>query len=89
MAEATATTRPARKRTASKAAPAKAAPKATEAPKAEETVQVDRIQFEMVADGETKTYAKFKPAPGSGCVGNLYVPKGVEIVKVLLIGASE
>jgi hypothetical protein len=48
-----------------------------------------KIQFELVADGETKTYAKFRVPDGNGCVGSIYAPKGTQIVKVLLIGPAD
>jgi hypothetical protein len=37
---------------------------------------------------ETKTYGKCQPPKSSGCVGTLYVPKGVTEVKVLMIGPA-
>lgn len=87
MAEAT-TTRAPRTRRASKTTPAKAAP-AKAAAKAEAEVpaeEMERIQFALELDSETKTYQKFTPPASSGCVGSLYVPKGTVEVKVLLIG---
>jgi hypothetical protein len=90
------TTRPARKRAPAKsvnktATPAKAAtPKAVEAPvKTAETPDgKTKIQFDMTALDPSKSYAKFTPPDGSGCVGVLYVPLGVEEVKILLIGPA-
>lgn len=68
---------------ATKAAPAKAAPAAP----AEEDKM--KIQVNLVSAGETKSYAKFTPPPGAGCVGTLYVPLGTEEVKVLIIGPAD
>ena len=60
----------------------KAAPKV-------ETAETQSIKFTMEAQAETKTYAKFTPPADSGCVGQLYVPKGTKVVKVLIEGPAE
>lgn len=79
-------TRPARKRaTPAATKPAVAAPAAVEPDEAEEST---RITFAMDRGEETKTYGKFQPPKSSGCVGTLYVPKGVTEVKVLMIGPA-
>lgn len=97
MAETAAATRPTRQRaartatakpakTATKAAPAKAATPAPERAGAPSEDGRERYGFVCEHPGDTKSYAKFTPPAGSGCVGTLYVPLGVEEVKVLLIG---
>lgn len=87
MAETTAktTTRP-RTRSAAKstAKPAESAPAETSAPDDGTT----RVGFTMEQGDDTKGYSKFSPPKSSGCVGNLYVPKGTTQVKVLLIGPA-
>jgi hypothetical protein len=93
MAETTARTTTPRKRSsasAAKSTPAKSvAPKATDSPAVVTDGDTTKIQFELVADGETKTYAKFRVPDGNGCVGSIYAPKGTQIVKVLLIGPAD
>lgn len=86
MAEATATTRPARKRTA----PAKktAAPAKSTAAAVETEAELTKIGFSLVEQDPTKNYAKFTAPSDSGCVGSLYVPLGTVEVKVLLIGPA-
>lgn len=88
------TTRPARTRrapaakstTAAKAAPAKAAtPKAEEAP---EAVEVEKYVIELENAGETKTYSKWVPPVGNGCVGTFYAPLGTETVRVQIVGPA-
>lgn len=87
MPETATTTRPARKRTAAKAA----TPKAAEAP----AVEVDSADLEkyVVAlephpDGDTKSYARFVfPASMKGvCVGTIYGPLGTTEAKVQFVG---
>lgn len=70
--------------TAAKPATAKAATPST--PVDDGTV---KIQLELEAAGETKSYAVFVPPAGTGCVGKFYAPLGTEQVKVLLIGPAE
>lgn len=85
MAENVTTTRPARKRApvaAKAAAPTTA--KATDPAVSEE--ERERYPFAMKALDPTRSYNVFEPPVGSGCVGKLYVPKGCEEVKVLLLG---
>lgn len=90
MAEAT--TRPRTRRTsgsatAGKSVEAKATNvKAAEAPtEAEAPDTKKRTQLELDALEPSKSYAKFAPPEGSGCVGTLYAPLGTKTVKVLLI----
>lgn len=88
MAEAT-TTRPARTR-GTKATPAAAKPATAKAAPVEETVEVanpKRVQLDLLVhpDGPTKSYARFVPEDGSGCVGTFYAPLGTTAVKVLVI----
>lgn len=85
MAEEAVTAAPVRKRTTAR----KSAPRKATAPVVTKTVGDDnreRYQFEMVHAGDTKTYAKFAPPMGSGCVGTVYAPLGTRAVKVLMIG---
>jgi hypothetical protein len=91
MAETTVrTTTPRKRSSAAKSTPAKpATPKATDSPAVVTDGDTTKIQFELVADGETKTYAKFRVPDGNGCVGSIYAPKGTQIVKVLLIGPAD
>lgn len=84
MATATATTRPARERKSTKTA--KQAVAAKEAPASDDGMV--RVTFEMNIGDETKTYTKVTPPKDSGCVGTLYVPKGVTQVKILLVGPA-
>lgn len=90
MADATTTTRPVRTRkaaapkAAAKAAPAKAAPAA--APADDEAGERYVVEFEHVTD--TKSYAKWAPKAGNGCVGNVYVPIGTTRVRMLIIGPA-
>lgn len=42
--------------------------------------------FELTHQGDTKSYAKFAPPEGSGCVGTLYMPLGTREVRVRMIG---
>lgn len=88
MAEAQTTTRPARKRAAAKTPTKTAQSKApVEAPaEMPETTEVQKITFALDQLDDTKTYSVFQPPASSGCVGKLYVPKGVTEVKILLIG---
>lgn len=94
MAEATGTTRPARRRatgtTAAKpaATPRKAAAKP--AAKAEAT-PVTRFTVELEPAGDTKSYAKFTvPDSYKGTVvGNIYAPLGTERVGIVVIGAED
>ena len=97
MSEDTVTAAPARKRAASaagtgttatprKTAPRKAAAKAPVVVKSVGDDNRERYQFAMVHAGDTKTYAKFQPPAGSGCVGTLYAPLGTKEIKVLMIG---
>lgn len=95
--EAPTTTRPARgARRTSKAAPAKAVA-AKVAPVAEEaeTTAVDaagnvnRLVIALVPVGDTKTYSRWAPPEGSGCVGTFYAPLGATEVRVAIKGATE
>jgi hypothetical protein len=83
------TTRPVRKRAkaaaATKAAPVKSVA-ATPAAAAETGEQRTTVALEPA--GETKTYAKFSPPDGSGCVGTFYAPLGTTDVRVLLIAPA-
>lgn len=94
MAEAKTATRPARGRKTEAAKGAKATPKAkpaeaaaevesTETPAAEPT-KVGLV-LDHHPDGDTKSYARFVPPAGSGCVGTFYAPPGTTEVRVLLI----
>lgn len=89
MAEATATTRPARKRTtASKATPAKAAtPKTAETP-AEESTELQKFVVELEQIEDTKNFARFVPPKSSGCVGTFYAPLGTTQVRVQIAGPA-
>lgn len=86
---ATTTARPARKRAAAKAAPAAVETELeTEAQvaKADAAPTVDKIKFEFIIGDETKSYQTIIPPADSGCVGKLYVPKGVTRAVILLTG---
>lgn len=48
-----------------------------------------RVTFVLEEGPETKSYAVFSPPAESGCVGKLYVPKGVTQVKMLLVGPAD
>jgi hypothetical protein len=48
-----------------------------------------RVQVNLIKGDDTKTYAVFTFPEGMGCVGKVYVPKGVETVKMLLVGPAE
>lgn len=90
MAEATGTTRPARKR----ATPAKKAATTTPAAKAEgpgvaTDGDITKLTFELEYEGDTKSYAKFKVPTGNGSVGSIYAPLGTTQVKVLIVGPAE
>jgi hypothetical protein len=96
--EAPTTTRPARgARRTSKAAPAKAVAAKVAAPVAEEaeTTAVDaagnvnRLVIALVPVGDTKTYSRWAPPEGSGCVGTFYAPLGATEVRVAIKGATE
>lgn len=50
---------------------------------------VTRIGIVLNKGDDTKSYAVFTFPEGSGCVGKVYVPKGVETVKMVLIGPAE
>ena len=80
------------KTTTAKAAP-KAAPKVTPTDDVEETASADLTRFTMELephrDGDAKSYARFVPPAGTGCVGTLYVPLGTVKVKVLVIGETD
>lgn len=82
---ATTTARPRKRAAASKAAPAKPAEE-TPAAEAEEAAAPGRITFSFEIGEETKQYQKISPPADSGCVGTLYVPKGVKRAKILLEG---
>lgn len=87
-------------KTATKSAgkPAESAPEAPAKPKASVTkvegspVAIVRVEgeggeryvFDLEWKDNTKTYAKFVPPPGSGCVGTLYVPLGTGRVRISL-----
>lgn len=100
MAEANATTRPARTRAsrtpaaakpaASKPATTKPAAK-TEAPAKAEAQTVTRFTVELEHVGTTARFEKFGfPDSYSGVVvGNVYAPIGTASVKVLVIGAGD
>lgn len=76
--------------TAKPAAAKTAAAKPAEAPAPAEDADLVRVgPFELDANGETKSYAKFSPPADSGCVGTLYVPLGTEQVRVVLYGPAE
>lgn len=79
------TTTPRRTRKAPAAKPAAKQPATT--PPADDGMM--KIQLELDAAGETKSYAVFTPPPGSGCVGKFYAPLGTEQIKVLLIGPAD
>jgi hypothetical protein len=51
----------------------------------------NKVRSTMVLEyvGDTKAYAKFTPAKGSGCVGTFYAPLGTTEVKVLLVSDGE
>lgn len=91
MAEATATTRPARKRApaAKKAAPAKTAGKAPAAAAEPEEEGTQRFTFECEPLPDTKNYAVFVPPKSSGCVGKIYVPLGTQRVRIGFIGPKD
>ena len=82
----TATT-PRRTRKTPAAKPAASASKPATAPPADDGMM--KIQLELDAAGETKSYAVFTPPAGSGCVGKFYAPLGTEQIKVLLIGPAD
>lgn len=48
----------------------------------------ERYVFELVHDGDTKNYAKFKMPLGSGCVGTVYAPLSTGRVRVSLEAAD-
>ena len=64
----------------------KVAKKRAAKPPVEAAAETQRITFAMEEQPETKTWAKFVPPADSGCVGQLYVPKGAKVVKVLIEG---
>jgi hypothetical protein len=84
------TGRPARTR-AARTTPTKAAPKAvaTKAEVAEvepEVTEAEVYVMDLEYVEDTKTYAKFVPPTGSGCVGQFYAPLGTKAVKVKITG---
>ena len=70
--------------TTAKATPAKAAPSTADTA----TDPVDVVVFDLVQLDDTKSYAVFTAPEGSGCVGKLYVPHGVTLVRVKLEGPA-
>lgn len=70
--------------TATKATTAKAAP----TPAVEEATELQKIgPFELIPDGETKSYAKFVLDKDTmGAVGTVYAPLGTTAVKVVFYG---
>lgn len=94
MADAPATTRPARTRAAGSKAPAKAAaPKAATPAKtaAAAAPTTDRLMVTLEHVGTTKSFEKFGfPDDCKGVVvGNVYAPLGTVEVKVLIVGAGD
>lgn len=83
------TARPARTRstTARKATPAKAAAAAkAEAPEAVEVPEVEAYVMELEQMDDTKSYSRWTPPKGSGCVGTFYAPLGTKAVRVKISG---
>lgn len=84
----TQTARPARTRAAraTKATPAKAAPAKTEVAETEATAEVEAYVFDLEQIEDTKSYSRWVPPKGSGCVGTFYAPLGTKAVKVKFSG---
>lgn len=87
------TTRPRVRTGATKAAAARPTAEPKPEPKPEPTDIADttkrRVTLELEPLEPTKSYAKFTPPAGSGCVGTFYAPLGTETVKVLLVSPAE
>jgi len=87
-------TRPTRTRAArtaaTKATPAKAAPAKAESVKATAETDangtVNRIVLKLEHAGDTKTYSKWTPPAGCGCVGTFYAPLGTQSVRIAISG---
>ena len=75
------------KTTAAKVAPAEALPEETAGPVTED--DTTKVTFVLEQGEDTKSYAVFSPAPNTGCVGKLYVPKGTQVVRMQLVGPAD
>lgn len=85
----TQTARPTRTRSttrATKATPAKAAATKAEAIEAEATPEVEAYVMELERIDDTKSYSRWVPPKGSGCVGTFYAPLGTQAVRVKISG---
>lgn len=71
-----------------KAAPAKAA---ATAPAEDTTAELQKVgPFELIHDGDTKSYAKFLLDKDTmGAVGTVYAPLGTTMVKVVFYGEDD